>query len=94
MRKSIIQSKKECFFCGNTLDLEKHHCIHGWANHKIADKDGLWVYLCPRHHTMSNEAVHENEEQNKILKRLAQEKWEETYGTRKQFIERYGKSWL
>ena len=43
---------------------------------------------------MSNEAVHQNEEQNKKLKQKAQEKWEETYGSREQFIQRYGKSWL
>lgn len=94
MSKSIMSNIKECFICGSIQDLDKHHCIGGTANRRLSEKDGLWVYLCRRHHTMSNEAVHQNEEQNRKLKQKAQEKWEETYGSREQFIQRYGKSWL
>lgn len=94
MAKSIIQTEKECYFCGATENLDKHHCIHGTANRKLADRDGLWVYLCKYHHTMSNEAVHQNPLMDKTLKKIAQQRWEDNFGTRQQFIERYGKSYL
>lgn len=92
MAKSIIQTEKECYFCGATENLDKHHCLHGTANRRLAEKDGLWVYLCKYHHTMSNEAVHQNYMMDKTLKKIAQQRWEEKFGTREQFIKRYGKS--
>lgn len=94
MSKSIIQTEKECYFCGATENLDKHHCIHGTANRRLADKDGLWVYLCKYHHTMSPQAVHRDENMNLVLKKVAQQRWEAKYGNREQFISRYGKSWL
>lgn len=94
MSKSIMQEKKECYICKTTLDLDKHHCIHGTANRKLADKDGLWVYLCTYHHTMSNEAVHQNSAKDRKLKEIAQAVWESKLGTREEFIKRYGKSYL
>ena len=94
MDKSIIQTEKECYFCGTTLNLDKHHCIHGWANRKLADKDGLWVYLCKDHHTMSSQSVHQDENMNLVLKKIAQKEWEKKFGTREEFIKRYGKSYL
>ena len=46
MRKSILQDRKECFCCGTTLNLERHHVIHGTAGRKIADRLGLTIWLC------------------------------------------------
>ncbi len=50
MRKSILQDRKECFCCGTTLNLERHHVIHGTAGRKIADRLGLTIWLCAEHH--------------------------------------------
>ena len=94
MSKSIIQKNKECYFCGAIDNLDRHHCWHGTANRKCAESDGLWVYLCKYHHTMSNDAVHQNALMDKALKIVAQKAWEQTYGSREEFIKRYGKSEL
>lgn len=50
MRKNILQDRKECFCCGTTLNLERHHVIHGTAGRKIADRLGLTIWLCAEHH--------------------------------------------
>ena len=94
MRKSIMQEEKQCYFCRRTNDLDKHHCIHGTANRKLADKDGLWVWICKDCHTMSSMAVHNNAKQDLVLKIQAQMTWEEVYGNRQEFIQRYGKSYI
>ena len=66
--KSIMQEEKECWFCHTTRNLELHHCIHGTANRKLADKYGLTVYLCHGHHEM----VHRIADADLILKTRAQ----------------------
>lgn len=90
--KSILQKEKECFFCHSTQNLELHHCIHGVANRKIADREKLVVYLCREHHT-GNHGVHHNRELDLQLIRLAQSKYEETH-TREEFRQIFGKSYL
>lgn len=90
--KSILQENKECFICHTTTGLECHHCIHGVANRKIADRTGLWVWLCREHHT-GNHGVHHNRDMDLVLIQYAQRKYEETH-TREEFRELFGKSWL
>lgn len=87
--KSIIQDCKECYLCGRSDSLECHHAIHGTANRKLADQDGLTVWLCAECHTnLHQRGWHDNE-----LKQVAQTVWELIYGTREEFIKRYGKSY-
>lgn len=92
MAKSIIQREKECLFCGAVRDLEKHHCMHGTANRKKAEKYGLTVYLCRRHHT-GPEGVHMNPETDRELKKLAQHVFEERYDHAK-WMEVFGRDYL
>ena len=76
---SIIQNKKECYFCGSQIGLESHHCILGKNRHN-AEKYGLKVWLCYEHHRGTN-GVHGkngNQLQNKS-KIIAQKKFEEVY---------------
>lgn len=87
--KSIIQDSKECYLCGRSNSLECHHAIHGIANRKLADQDGLTVWLCIECHTN----LHQRGWRDKELKQVAQTVWERTYGTREEFIRRYGKSY-
>lgn len=68
-----------------------HHCIHGFANRKLADEDGLTVKLCHTCHRL----LHDKGYHDKDLQRWAQESWMEHYGkTIDDFIKRYGKSYL
>lgn len=94
MSKSIIQTEKECYFCGTTYDLHKHHIFYGTANRRLSEKDGCWCWLCAYHHNMSDESVHHDHMMDITLKMITQTRWEERFGTRKDFIKRYGKSWI
>ena len=91
--KSIIQNNKECYFCHTTLNLHCHHVYGGVANRKISEKNGFKVWLCARHHNMSNESVHFNHEMNLELKRLCQKEYEKTH-TREEFMRKIGKNYL
>ena len=94
--KSIIQTEKKCFVCESTYNLHCHHILFGTANRKLADKDGLTVYLCYEHHE-GNMGVHSKNgyELNLELKRIAQLRWKEYYNkTEDDFRSRYGKSYL
>ena len=91
--QSIIQTTQECLVCRTTYNLHSHHCIGGVANRKQSEKYGLKVWLCARHHNMSNEGVHFNKELDLKIKQLAQRKFEETH-TREEFRAVFGKSWL
>ena len=94
MSKSILQNYKECWVCKTQLGLHKHHIFFG-ANRKIADKDGCWVWLCGKHHNLSNSGVHYNRQVDISLKQLAQQRWmQKNSKTTKDFIERYGKNYL
>ena len=91
--KSIIQFEKECLVCKTTLNLARHHVFYGTANRKKSEKYGLTVYLCARHHNMSNEGVHFNKPLDLKIKQMAQRKYEERY-SREEFIREFGRNWL
>lgn len=89
--KSIIQSEKYCFVCGDP-HCEDHHIFFGTANRKLSEKYGLKVWLCPKHHRGTRDGVHFDREFDLELKRYAQAKFEETYDEDFQAV--FGKSYL
>lgn len=89
---SIIQTNKECFMCHRVGVLHKHH-IFGAANRKHSDKYGLWIWLCPEHHNMSDEAIHFNKALDRQIKQIAQREFEDTYGHEK-FVKVFGRNYL
>ncbi len=90
MAKSIIQTERECFLCGRTGVLHRHHCIEG-SYRKLSEKYGLTVYLCPIHHMHA----HESEAIMKFLRKKAQETAMHKYGWRlEEFIRIFGRSFL
>ena len=92
--KSIIQEKKECYVCKRTDNLHLHHCLYGSANRRLADEDGLVVWLCMPHHTGQN-GVHFNKELDNRLKKEAQLAWMRTNEKSvEEFRFRYGKNYL
>ena len=78
MADSIIQTEKECWFCGAMTGLEEHHIFAGVANRKISEKYGLKVWLCNDHHTGKNGAQYDPEK-NIQLKQEAQTAFEKLY---------------
>lgn len=94
MSKSIIANELECLVCKTTRGLNRHHIFTGRANRTKSELYGCWVYLCSRHHNGSNQGVHYNSYFDTKLRQLCQEKWEEKYGDREEFIRIFGKSWI
>lgn len=93
-RYSIIQDQKECYVCHRTNGLHQHEIWFG-RNRQHSIQDGLVVYLCGRHHNLSNEGVHFNHELDLKLKKIAEQKWINTYHkSKEEFIQRYGKNLL
>lgn len=92
--KSIITNSNTCYICGTNQNLQTHHCIFE-SKRELADKDGLTVKLCATcHHAIHIASNKFDLSMQNALKKIAQEKWEEKYGDREQFIERYEKSYL
>lgn len=94
MKLSIMQKTPVCYVCGTRQNLHRHHCLYGSANRKLADADGLWIFLCAYHHNMSDHGVHFDKALDMRIKQDAQTAWEETYGRREDFVKRYGKNYL
>lgn len=93
-KKSIItEDMGFCIVCGSPY-VEVHHCLHGVANRKLADKYKLVVPLCRKHHTGSLDSVHRNAEMDLRFKQIAQEAFEAKKGSREDFIRIFGKSYL
>lgn len=92
MAKSIISNERQCYLCGKTVNLEKHHIFGGTANRKISERLGLWVYLCHNCHTGKNGAQY-NKEKNLRLKQDAQRAYEKTH-TRDEWMKLIGKNYL
>lgn len=91
--KSIIQTEKECYECKTIIGLEDHHCLHGTANRRIAERFGLKVWLCNEHHR-GRKGVHGGNTYLDIkLKQKAQEVFEKAH-TREDFIKVFGKNYL
>lgn len=91
--KSIIQENKECWVCGTTQDIHEHHILYGTANRRLSEKYGLKVWLCGKHHNLSNEGVHFNKELDRSLKVLAQKRFEEEYPN-ESFLRIFGRNYI
>lgn len=98
-KASILQAKDgRCYICmKNGSDrlwpiVHKHHAFLG-ANRKIAEAEGLYVFLCPAHHEFGADAVHRNYDMIREIQRDAQTAYEETH-TRQQFMILFGRNYL
>lgn len=93
--ESIIDNKKECFRCRTTQGLHKHHIFFGIANRRKSDEDGCWIWLCGKHHNLSNEGIHFDRKFDLAIKELAEQRWIEHYDKSKaDFLVRYGRNYL
>ena len=83
-----------CVVCGSPY-VQHHHIFAGHGRRKISDKYGYVIPLCWMHHTGAN-GIHQakNRAYDLEWKRYAQKHFEEHYGSRKDFINLFGKSYL
>ena len=84
----MINDRFECYLCGRTGVLHRHHCLHG-SRRKAADKYDLTVYLCPECHMK----LHDQGVGDLQLEQLGQVYFEDKYGHKK-FMEIFGKNYL
>lgn len=98
MSESIIpeDSEEYCFIHMKYLGVvvrpdHVHHCIHGVANRRIADREGLTVHLCERCHT----ALHDKGYHDLDLQQIAEQAWME-YNKKaiEEWIALFGKNYL
>ena len=90
--RSIIQTDDKCFLCHMAYGTDTHH-IFGAANRKFSEEDGLKIRVCRTCH----DAIHFSDRSGEIqqkLHQLGQMKWEDKYGSREEFMKRYGRNWL
>ena len=92
MAKSIIQERKECYFCGKLTNLELHHVFGGVANRPISEKYGLTVWLCHNCHTGQSGAQYDKMK-NLRLKQDAQFAFERNH-SRSEWMKLIGKNYL
>ena len=91
--RSILNNKRECFVCRTPLNLHKHHIYEG-ARRSKSEQYGCWVYLCARHHNMSDEGVHFNRDLDLKIKRICQKAWQKHYNkTEDEFRAIFGRSY-
>ena len=95
MSKSIVQTHKQCFLCGNTQGLDSHHIFGGNPGRKNSEKYGLKVRLCndftPNH---CHRNVHKGGQQMDYLHREGQKMFEEIHGSREAFTRIFGRNYL
>ena len=84
--------KETCVVCGSPF-VEWHHTMYGVSNRKNSEEYGYVIPLCYAHHRGKN-GIHFNKELDLYWKRKAQEHFEETYGTREDFIRIFGRNYL
>lgn len=92
--KSVLQKNKECYYCGTTQCLEEHHVFFGHKCRSVSEEYGMKIWLCNHHHTGGGESVHKNRKVDLAYKAIAQKQFEETMGSRDDFIRLFGKSYL
>lgn len=103
MKASLLDTKKGiCFRCGRSCITERHHIFGGTANRRLAEEDGLYVYLCPECHNRPPNGAHFNPQTALWLHRIGQEAYEKKMVEKgldeaeayEAFMKRYGKNYL
>lgn len=91
-RESIlVYDLEHCLICGRTHP-HLHEVFFG-RNRQISIRYKMILPLCCEHHEGDN-GPHKDRTTDLFYKKLAQEKWEAVYGSREDFINVFGKSYL
>ena len=93
MSRSLFSDERVCYLCKTPFNIHRHH-VYAGADRDASEKYGCWVYLCARHHNMSDAGVHNNPQLDKMFKEMCQFKWEQKYGTREDFCKAFRKNYL
>jgi hypothetical protein len=85
---------EHCYFTG-LPEPHIHHIFYG-SRRALSEKYGFVIPLVPHFHIYGKCSVHEcpNRGLDLRLKQMAQTYFEEQIGSREDFIDEFGKSWL
>lgn len=93
MKRSIMP-KDDLWSTRHFIGSHKHH-VFGGANRKKSERDGLFIYLTPEMHNMSDRGIHYNQTFMDYAHYVGQVSWIEYYNkTKEDFIKEYGRSYL
>lgn len=88
----LVEDLDYCIECGHPHP-HKHEVFFGEKQRKHSIKYGMILPLCYLHHE-GDESPHHNRDIDMYYKKIAQEMWESTYGTREEFRKIFGMSYL
>ena len=91
IESALVDDLDVCFVCKR--ERQQIHHVFGSFNRKHSDEYKYILPLCEEHHTGTN-GVHRNKQMDIHFKQLAQRHFEQHHGTREDFINIFGKSWL
>lgn len=95
-RFSILYSLNRCALCGKTkaqTTIHIHEVFFGSANRDKSIQWGCCCGLCPEHHTIGKEAVHNNRTNDLKLKKAYESAFITQYGF-EQFMAVFGRNYL
>lgn len=93
MSESIIQGERRCYATGRSDHLDRHHCFKS-SRRKHAEKHGLWVWLNHEVHMAMHDHRAPYETLENELKVVAQRAFEESGGTREDFMRVFGANYI
>lgn len=93
---SVLQKDLSVCYVSKSTNVAIHHIFPGNGRRKLFEEYGFIVALRPDYHNMSNYSVHSNPNcgLDLSLKQAAQRYFEEHYGNRNDFIQKFGRSYL
>ena len=94
----IFTESGRCFLCtregiNKHQETERHHVLYGAGQREVSEAEGFVVDLCPYHHRIGPEAVHNCRETREYLCRLFQAEYEKTH-TRAEWMALAGRNYL
>lgn len=94
----IFTEPGRCFLCAREgikkhQETERHHVLYGAGQREVSEAQGLVVDLCPYHHRIGPEAVHNCRATREYLCRLYQAEYEKTH-TREEWMALAGRNYL
>lgn len=91
--KEEDEKMENCDVCGSSNLVQSHHAVNGYPDRKLSDKYNLMKFdLCYKCHHLG---VHgKNINLKYLLKRIAQENFEENYGTNLMFMKIFKRNYI
>lgn len=93
MSESIISNRRACWVTGAENGLDRHHCFKA-SRRKHAEEHGLWVWLRHDVHMAMHDHRAPYETLENELKVVAQRAFEESGGTREDFMRVFGANYI